>query len=86
MKDTIAHLKELLTNIEPLPWKGGYGNVPFYVVIEKPRPSQSKHDEDRPTYWDWHDGRYAIAAVHAVPMLLEYIEVLENKLKENNIV
>ena len=77
----IINLKSLLTKAAPLPWTSG-GNIPFYVDLKKPRPSMSKHDHKRPTYWDYNDGAYLLYAVNSVPTLISYIESLEKELSE----
>ena len=83
IQESIKNLKELLKKIEPLPWSGSSSNIPFYVDVKKPRESLSKHDSERPTYWNYHDGIYLLTAAHEVPNLLKYIEELEQKINEN---
>lgn len=64
-------------------------NVPFYVEVKKPRPSNSKHDDKRPTYWNYDDGLYIAATQPKVILeLLDYIDTLEqdfeNSLQQTN--
>ena len=60
-------------------------NIPFNCVVNKPRPSMSKHDE-RPNYWNYDDGVF-IAAFQppTVMALLEEIERLRGLVEEKQI-
>lgn len=73
MKRTLRILTALLKRVE-LPWTGS-ANIPFYVVVQKPRPSMSKHD-DRPVFWNYDDGEYLYACVNWVPFILDYVRRL----------
>jgi hypothetical protein len=75
-KKLIDQLEKMLAKCPPFPWEFG-GNVPFYVDVRKPRPSLSKHDDARPSYWHYDDGLYVSAAIHSVPKLIEEIKRLE---------
>ena len=81
MKDKIKTIRDVMEKTAPLPWEFD-ANVPFYVSVKKPRPSQSKHDEKMPTYWDYSDGEYMALCVNLMPELLDYIAELEKKLGE----
>ena len=78
----INKIKELLPKIHPLPWYHS-ANIPFYVSLEKPRTSLSKHDSDRPSYWHYDDGIYAAYAMNVVPALIEEIERLNTLLEQH---
>ena len=78
-RQKIERLTALLKKVH-LPWTGG-ANVPFYVEVTKPRPSMSKHDGTRPTYWGYDDGEYLYCAVNDVPALLARITTLEEALR-----
>jgi hypothetical protein len=56
------------------------GNPPFYVDVPKPRQSMSKHDLERPTYWNYDDGVFvAVFQPSLVLELLDEIDRLRDK-------
>ena len=81
IKDMITHLESLAEKVE-LPW-GASANVPFYVDVRKPRPSMSKHDEYRHTYWDYDDGVYLLTCANEMPRVLEYVRQLEEQVRKS---
>jgi hypothetical protein len=66
------------------PWTGNE-NYPFNASIDKPAPSMSKHDSDRPSYWRCDDVYFALHAINNIEELAEAYLKLEkenSKLKE----
>lgn len=78
-------LRDVASKATPGFWgKKWHGNYPFYVVVTKPAPSLSKHDHERPEYWRMEDGNFVASFCPEVALkLLDRIEELENKNKEN---
>ncbi len=76
----LKKLREVAEKASPGPWGPWMANIPFYIEVQKPSPSLSKHDDERPTYWACED---ALFVLHFNPktaiMLLNRIEELENK-------
>lgn len=79
IEDTLKYIKERLEKVQ-LPWTAT-GNYPFYVDVRKPRESLSKHDYERPSYWQVDDASYMLYCVNEMPAILEYIKDLESRLK-----
>lgn len=80
IQKTIEKLEESLKKVT-LPFTGSE-NYPFYVSLDKPRPSLSKHDGKCANYWHIDDGYYMLRCVNEMPKILEYIRQLENQVKE----
>jgi hypothetical protein len=77
----LKRLKQIAQDATPGPWGPMNANYPFYVDMEKPAPSLSKHDQDRPTYWRYQDAIYVLSFNPVVVIeLIEKIEELEAKL------
>ena len=75
----IKHLREIAKKAAPGPWGPWTGNYPFYVDVKKPSQSLSKHDDTRPTYWNWNDAVFVLEFnPEVVLQLLDRIEELEN--------
>ncbi len=76
---TIAGLRKLIEEATPLEKWEGSGNYPFYVHIQKPAPSLSKHEGTArgENMWRYQDGSYLLAAVHALPKALDKIQELQ---------
>lgn len=72
-KERLLNIKELEKNATPGPWTG-QANYPFYACIDKPAPSLSKHDAERPNYWRIEDVKFVVTARTEVPMLIEKLE------------
>ena len=71
-----TYLKEVSERAEaatPGPWVA-YANMPFNVDLQKPRPSLSKHDAVKPTYWHPHDALFVLHARTDIPTLLKIIK------------
>lgn len=80
MSLNIEQLKKIAQEATPGPWPSWSANVPFYVVVTKPAPSQSKHDREQPTYWRYEDGLFVnVFNPKQVLELLNRIEELENE-------
>ena len=79
IKETLKRIEGMLANVK-LPFTGT-ANIPFYVQLEKPRPSMSKHDSKRPDYWDMDDGYYILACANYMPEILAHIKDLEEQLE-----
>lgn len=78
LKDIETRLKEST----PGNWTGS-SNQPFYATIDKPAPSLSKHDRERPHYWRIADVTFVLAAHnHDVPKLLEEVKRLKKLVGE----
>lgn len=77
----IREIQERLNKVLPT-WTAFGGNIPFYVDVQKPRPSLSKHDNERPTYWHYDDGAFVAAAPYDMQFLLEILESQEVKIEE----
>lgn len=73
LQKAIENFKELMAKVDTRYWEFG-ANIPFYVDMKKPRPSLSKHDDERPTYWHYDDGSFVAMALYLAPKLIEYIE------------
>lgn len=73
--DKLQKIKEITNNATPVEkWCFG-ANVPFYVDVQKPAPSMSKHDDKRPTYWRYEDGLFVGMARHEMPNLISSLEL-----------
>ena len=70
----IAELRIICDKAHPGPWTAS-GNVPFNVDLCKPRPSLSKHDANRPTYWHVDDAMFVLNARVMLPRLLDALEL-----------
>ena len=68
-------------------WVVGKGNVPFYVDVQKPAPSMSKHDDERPTYWKYDDGVFVccFSPAHILELLDEIDRLKEIELQYNDV-
>ena len=51
-------------------------NMPFNADVVKPRPSLSKHDVSRPTYWHMDDALFVLNARQDVLFLLDLVKQL----------
>lgn len=51
-------------------------NIPFNVDVVKPRPSLSKHDGFRSTYWHVDDALFVLNARQDVLFLLDLVKQL----------
>ncbi len=72
-------LRKIAESATPGPWGSWCANTPFYVDVQKPAPSLSKHDNERPTYWRMED---ALFVLHFNPkIVLELLDEIE-RLKE----
>lgn len=77
MKDICLKLLALREKTQVETWTMG-ANLPFYVVMKKPRPSLSKHDDEQPTYWHCDDAYYVLtAAEYAGVMSTKILKALE---------
>ena len=72
--DWLTRLKEYEQKATPKEKWEGYSNTPFYAVLEKPAPSLSKHDYERPHYWRCEDVNYVLFTRHQMAKLLEVVE------------
>lgn len=63
---TLENLKILKLLADPEMFKNCSANAPFYIDLQKPRPSLSKHDVDKSTYWNYNDANYIVACVKYV--------------------
>lgn len=61
-------------------WGPYSANIPFYAVVNKPRGSLSKHDNERPTYWHYKDALWVAMANPAemIPILERLQELIAN--------
>lgn len=48
-------------------------NLPFYVVMNKPRPSLSNSDSKEPTFWHPDDALFVLHARKDIPLLLSML-------------
>jgi hypothetical protein len=71
----LKRLREVAMKATPGPWGPWNSNMPFYVVVDKPAPSLSKHDDDRPTYWRFEDGVFVLQFNPV--MVLELLDEIE---------
>jgi hypothetical protein len=82
MKHDIVKLKEIAKKA----WteKQEYSsNIPFNVIVRKPRASLSKYDSEEPTYWHYDDGVFvAVFQPSLVLELLDKIDALEAEIKK----
>ena len=76
-EERLKRLEEMSKKVV-LPWIAT-GNIPFYVDVRKPRPSDSKHDDKVSTYWKMEDGEYMLLCTNWMPEILEYIRKLEKE-------
>jgi hypothetical protein len=79
-KKKLAYLKDLCKRATPAPWTGTV-NYPFYAQLDKPAPSESKH-EGSPrgaTLWRIADVEFVVSARQEMANLISYIEELEKK-------
>lgn len=77
-RQDLENLQKLCDEATPGPWTAS-GNYPFYVDLEKPASSLSKHDNKRPTYWRYQDGIFVLASRDAMPKLLHMLNsVIKN--------
>lgn len=51
-------------------------NLPFNVDVRKPRPSLSKHDHERLTYWHMDDAIFVLNARQDILFLLDLVKQL----------
>ncbi|NDE91577.1 MAG: hypothetical protein EB059_10685 [Alphaproteobacteria bacterium] len=78
LKQAIETFKELMQKVDTSTWSFS-ANAPFYIDIQKPRASLSKHDDKCPTYWHYDDGRFVAAAIYLAPALIKYLEKQNKK-------
>lgn len=76
----IAAIRERLKNATPGPWGPYVSNLPFYAIVTKPAPSQSKHDENNPTYWRMEDAVLVANAPADLAYLIEQNAKLDQHL------
>jgi hypothetical protein len=77
-KEELNEMRMVAKTATPGPWGPWMGNCPFYVIVKKPAPSLSKHDDERPTYWPYNDGKFVLTFnPQAVLELLDEIERLK---------
>ena len=77
MNTKLKQLKLLLDNKTQSTWTAS-GNLPFYAELDKPAPSLSKHDSERPTYWRVQDVEFVLAMANGgVQALFDEIERLK---------
>lgn len=77
----IKELRKLIEEATQLDKWTVTGNYPFYITINPPAPSLSKH-EGTPrgsNMWRYQDGIYLITAVHELPKALDEIERLTSE-------
>jgi hypothetical protein len=57
----------------------GTANIPFYVVLEKPRPSLSKHEGTKrgADMWHYDDGIFVACAKRDMGKLINHIDALQ---------
>lgn len=77
--EELTKLRKIAAEATPGPWGPWRANYPFYVVVEKPAASMSKHDDDRPNYWRHQDGVFVLA--FNPKMALELLDEID-RLKE----
>lgn len=83
-KDKLKKLREAASKATPGPWGPWSCNYPFYVDVEKPSQSLSKHDNERPTYWNIPDAMHVLEFNPAVAIqLLNRIDDLEEVLESH---
>jgi hypothetical protein len=74
---TIEKIEKYLEKATPGNWTG-HMNYPFYAVIDKPAPSLSKHDSERPNYWKIDDVEFVLVMKNGgVQFLLDEIKRLK---------
>lgn len=79
--EELKRLKKVCEDATPEDKWTGTGNYPFYVILEKPAPSLSKH-EGTPRaarMWRYQDGAFILEARRAMPKLIEEVERLSNE-------
>lgn len=72
-QDLINFLKEKDKKAHPAPWSGS-ANYPFYACIDKPRPSLSKHDQERPQYMMIEDVDLLLFLRNNVSHIIKFLE------------
>jgi hypothetical protein len=72
MDDSINYkeIEKIINASTPGPWGPYTTNLPFYAIVEKPAPSASKHDGERPTYWRVEDAQFVVMAREVLPKLV----------------
>lgn len=77
----LEDIEKLIKNKTPGLWTGA-ANAPFYATLEKPAPSLSKHDDERPTYWRIQDVEFVLAMANGgAEFLVDEIKRLQNEIK-----
>jgi hypothetical protein len=59
LPEIIKQAREVASKATQEQWTG-VSNHPFYAIVNKPAPSQSKHDNERPHYWRIEDVEHVI--------------------------
>lgn len=78
--EELRKLKDICFKATPGPWGPYRANVPFYAEVNKPSPSLSKHDHERPSYWRIEDAIFIAAASENMLPLINKIESLVSAL------
>lgn len=73
VQDKIDAIRKRAAEATQEPWGPYRANLPFYVEVEKPAQSLSKHDDTRPTYWKVEDGVFVVHALEDVKFLLSLL-------------
>jgi hypothetical protein len=82
-------MKEIESKAAPIENWTGTANIPFYGVLDKPRPSLSKHEESESFKNVLHcdDLYFILVARRAVPKLLKALDIAINsfnKIRKEN--
>lgn len=80
LKTYISELRELESKASKGPWTA-VANIPFYAVLNKPSPSLSKHDSERPEYWNIDDVKFVLQARNELSRLLDLLERAVNEIE-----
>lgn len=81
MKLDFKKLTKVAEEATPSPWTF-HSNYPFYINVDKPASSLSKHDDTRPTYWRYEDGLFV--ATFQPEMVLKLLNRIEELEKNDN--
>jgi len=73
-KEILEEAKELCDAATEGPWSVS-ANLPFYGIVEKPKPSLSKHDAEEPTFWAVDDAKFHTVSRTLMPRLIKALEV-----------
>lgn len=77
-KEDFDNIKKYWEKAAPEDKWGGSCNYPFYVVLNKPRPSLSKHEGTKRSENMWHmdDGIFIVGAKKNMGQLIDFLNTV----------